>query len=238
MAWLHPYRAFSLLVIIAMSGIPSLSTPVYSAPSKNIQTLYHFGEQKLTFPLDHGYLQCQKVRSQLFKRIDTVSVPVSEITSTSCNKPITVELPKVESAATYMLIIELQAGGHWDHIKTHKIQIYPKDIFNGLRQWSKRNKLLVSDSEGKLEAFFKEKRISFESTFGFATPHPTALMKVGEREYLFRESNPPFPKVVIEKNKVTFDLPVLDTLKTNPVVQWELMQLIQQDIRTGGSHTN
>ena len=130
----------------------------------------------------------------------------------------------------FELVIEVQKGSNWQHLDTVAITSFPSDMFKDFRKWAENHEVMVADSEGKLESFLKEQSIPYTSSFGFEPPIPQAIMKVGEREYVFNEIETPFPKIWIQDTQVVFELRFLDQLSTNPLAQKELLQVLKQDI--------
>lgn len=206
--------------------LPSLVTA--ALPQRN---QYHkFGGTTLTVPFDYDVPACNKIRSQLFRKENTNSVPATQVAESPCGRDVEVQLPEVEKASPFELVIEVKRGERWELLDTVVITGFPRDMFKAFRQWAENNKLMVADSEGKLEAFLKEQGIPFTTAFGFEPPSPQAIMKVGKREYVFNEVESPFPKIWIKDNQVVFELQLLDQLPTNPLAQKELMQVLKQDI--------
>ncbi|WP_282011514.1 hypothetical protein [Nitrospina watsonii] len=192
---------------------------------------YHrFGGATLSVPFEYVVADCSHIRSQLFRKQNTHSVPATEVVASECNRDIEVTLPEVSDPSRFELVIEVNKGERWEHLDTIAITGFPRDMFKSFRQWAKEHKLMVADSEGKLEAFLKEQDIPYISAFGFEPPSPSAVMKVGKREYVFNEIETPFPKIWIKDDQVVFELRFLDQLSTNPLAQKELLQVLSQDI--------
>ncbi len=217
-------------LLLWLFAILVLPAPVLSALPQ--QSEYHqFGGATLSVPNEYKTSNCTQVRSQLFHKQNTNSVPVTQVAESACESDIEVTLPDVhETLQHFDLVIEVNKGERWEHLDTIPITAFPRDMFKSFREWAKDHKLMVADSEGKLEAFLKEQEIPFTSAFGFEPPSPRAIMKVGKREYVFNEIETPFPKIWIKDRQVIFELRFLDQLSTNPLAQKELLQVLKQDM--------
>lgn len=215
-------------VLIFLMGLvlPSLVTAALPGRSQ-----YHeFGGTRLTVPFNYDVPDCSGIRSQLFRKKNTHPVPVTQLALSQCGEDVAVQIPEVNKPSHYELVIEVQKGSNWHHLDTIAITGFPRDIFKDFRKWAENHEVMVADSEGKLESFLKKQEIPFTSSFGFEPPSPQAIMKVGEREYVFHETETPFPKIWIRDKQVVFELRFLDQLPTNPLAQNELMQVLKQDI--------
>ncbi|MCF8720925.1 hypothetical protein [Nitrospina gracilis] len=223
----HTRQAGFLPWLVVILLFPSIAFTALPRQSK-----YHqFGGTTLSVPNGYKVNECTQIRSQLFRKQNTSSIPVTQVTESTCEADIEVTLPDVNDALQHFdLVIEVNKGERWEHLDTIPITGFPRDMFKAFREWAKEHKLMVADSEGKLEAFLKEQEIPYTSAFGFEPPSPRAIMKVGKREYVFNEIETPFPKIWIKDNQVIFELRFLDQLSTNPLAQKELLQVLKQDM--------
>lgn len=192
-------------------------------------THYKFSGETLKAQPSWDTRNCKSVRSQLFWHQPSHTSPMGEVQVSRCEEEIQVKLPQVGRISQYELVIEVFSTDQWNNADLLRIQVYPRNLMDPLRDWAGKNSLKVADSVGKLDAVLKFFKIPYEKIFGFEPPAPQAIMKVGHREYIFQETETPIPKIWIKEDRVEFEMKILDDLPNNPLLQSELMQIMEED---------
>ncbi len=221
-------RPFRLTIAFMMTFV-GLGICTADAGPRPHPTHFKFGGETLHVPYTYDTATCQSVRSQLFRLYNSHTSPAGKVQFSQCNEDMDWKLPQVTQSSLYELVVEVFSIDRWHNADTVLVQVYPRTLMDPLRAWAENNTLMVADSVGKLKAVLKFFKIPYKNAFGFEPPSPQAIMKVGHREYIFNEKDTPLPLIQIEENRVVFDMPVLDKLPNNPLLQSKLIQIMEED---------
>ncbi len=202
----------------------------FSIPESSVANSTHhtFGGKTLSIPLKTEMKGCQKIRLQLFGKTSALQVPIGDPSISPCTKLFHIEIPEVRRKTELELEVNLLTSHGWKRTETVKLQVYPQQMLDPIRDWALKHDLVVADSDGKLERFLEENNIPYISNHRKAPKSPAASLILEQSKIHFNEKVEGIPKVLYKPKEVSIEMFFLDELSENPLFQFELIQMFQK----------
>ncbi|MCZ6872786.1 MAG: hypothetical protein O7G88_04535 [bacterium] len=213
--------------------------------------LHYFEQEKVLLEkLLDGLCDDLRVRliqlgSRLYAEVgDPLMLPAGFCQNT---KRVYMKLPRVKRTVAFDLqIFTKKQDQSWGKVKSLPILVYPKDLLQPLKNWAKKNLLLVKGKSEKLISFLDSENISY-ATRNIYSDGDKVILHVGD----LKEDNPDYRYAnssIIVFREVVVDLPqiralstrygprifvemkLLDSLSDSPLVQKSFMKIFKMAV--------
>ncbi len=202
-----------------------------------------------------------RLRARLHQLASTLSVPYGVPTDLASNVPVSADrpttislpltLPAVERETSFDVVFSTRVGesASWVEAGRAPLRVYPADLLEPLRVWSRTTRLRVRDEPGALRRFLTANDIAFVDSREARAPGggaPVVTVVVGDTERLdrlrppaaadeatvvFRGNTDGLPKVTVrphgEGRLVVVEMDILEALDQDPRAQKALIEIFQ-----------
>jgi hypothetical protein len=160
------------------------------------------------------------------------------------NKRVSMELPRVKRTTAFELqIFTRRQDKSWGKVKSLPLLLYPKDLLQPLKNWAKKNLLLVQGKRETLIAFLDKENIAYATRNTFFNGDKVILhvadLKEDAPDYryensrviVFREGVVDLPQIRAVSTKygprIVVEMKLLDSLSDSPLAQQSFMRIFK-----------
>lgn len=217
------FSVFTALIFMAF--------PAFAEGTK----IYHaFEGTALEVPISLEGSECQKMMSSMVQMSTATGVVVLEDIETMCDERVQVVLPEVRAITKMKLYTTVYGETKQEEMETVTIKVYPDTQMEMVKLWAMDRILYVDDPDGYLLEALDKYDIGYQGVRSGKTKEIKAMMKMGKRQFLFKEKVDLLPMVTVKPEEVIVDMPFLEGLSEDPAKQKLLSDLFLnvQQIKT------
>lgn len=215
--------------------------------------LHYFEKSEINFTWsfwpnsqDNNCLEIMAKFTQLSSKLSiSVNKDIAPVNDNLCinEKNLKITLPSVKHESEFELTFFYRdLDKSWKEIETIPLKIYPNNILDPLKNWSKKksNQLSLLDKSGKLAKFLDDQKIEYSINNLFPPNSSKISIVVGdgdeyqdmERDIIvLKEKVVDLPKIkarqIGDHNIVTVDMKILDKLPYDPLSQKVFMEIVE-----------
>jgi len=219
------FSIFTALIFMAMA---------FPAFAEDTKTYHAFGGTVLEVPVSFEGQDCRKMMSSMVQMSTATGRLILEGIKTICDEPIEVALPNVRAITKMKLYTTIYGESKQEEIEAVTIKVYPDTQMEMVKLWAMDRILYVDDPDGYLLEALDKYDIGYQGFRSGKTKEIKAVMKMGKRQFLFKEKADLLPIITVRPEEVVVDMPFLEGLSEDPAKQKLLSDLFLnvQQIKT------
>ena len=210
--------------------------------------LHYFAQEKISLEklldglCDDLTVRLVQLGSRLYAEVgDPLILPAGFCQN---KKRVYMELPRVKRTAAFDLqIFTKKQDQSWGKVKSFPLLIYPKDLLQPLKNWARKNLLLVKGKSEKLIAFLEQENIPY-ALRNIYTNGDKVILHVGDLQednpdyryannsiIVFQEAVVDLPQIraisTRHESRIFVEMKLLDSLADSPLAQKAFLKIFR-----------